>query len=258
MRRTISSSCRGPGRSGRRRGGAARRCPSSGRCRACAPTCRPPTSTGCSASTPWTPAPPSSKAPGTRSRSSHDVALTAAALVRGGERAAFALCRPPGHHAGVALRRRLLLRQQRGGGGGVAAAERRGAGQRARRRLPPRQRHPADLLRARRRAGGEHPRRSHCGVSLFPRPRRRARRGRGRGVQPQPAAAARDRTSPAWSAALETGCRAVADFAPDALVVSLGVDTFKGDPISQFRLDTPGLSADRRARSGRSGCRRSS
>jgi len=33
-------------------------------------------------------------------KSSFDVALTAAALVHGGERAAFALCRPPGHHAG--------------------------------------------------------------------------------------------------------------------------------------------------------------
>src|SRR5690606_14721337 len=33
-------------------------------------------------------------------RASHDVALTAAGLVGEGERAAFALCRPPGHHAG--------------------------------------------------------------------------------------------------------------------------------------------------------------
>lgn len=28
-------------------------------------------------------------------------------------------------------------------------------------------------------------------------------------------------------------------FGADALVVSLGVDTYKGDPISRFRLDTP-------------------
>ena len=33
-------------------------------------------------------------------KSSYDVALTAAGLVKCGERAAFALCRPPGHHAG--------------------------------------------------------------------------------------------------------------------------------------------------------------
>ena len=36
-------------------------------------------------------------------RASVDVALTAADLVLGGERAAFALCRPPGHHAARAM-----------------------------------------------------------------------------------------------------------------------------------------------------------
>jgi acetoin utilization deacetylase AcuC-like enzyme len=30
--------------------------------------------------------------------------------------------------------------------------------------------------------------------------------------------------------------QAVADFAPGALVVALGLDTFEGDPISGFRL----------------------
>lgn len=39
-----------------------------------------------------------------------------------------------------------------------------------------------------------------------------------------------------WAEALEQACRRVDDFAPDALVVSLGVDTFEGDPISRFRL----------------------
>ena len=43
----------------------------------------------------------------------------------------------------------------------------------------------------------------------------------------------------AWSAALEVALAAVADFGPAAVVVSLGVDTFHGDPISRFRLDTP-------------------
>ena len=33
-------------------------------------------------------------------KSSHDVALTAAGLVNDGDTAAFALCRPPGHHSG--------------------------------------------------------------------------------------------------------------------------------------------------------------
>lgn len=39
-----------------------------------------------------------------------------------------------------------------------------------------------------------------------------------------------------WRAALVQALQRVADFAPDALVVSLGVDTFETDPISFFKL----------------------
>jgi acetoin utilization deacetylase AcuC-like enzyme len=39
-----------------------------------------------------------------------------------------------------------------------------------------------------------------------------------------------------WWAALQTALQAVADFAPQALVVPLGLDTFEGDPISGFKL----------------------
>lgn len=39
-----------------------------------------------------------------------------------------------------------------------------------------------------------------------------------------------------WREALDAGLAAVAAFAPDALVVPLGVDSFEGDPISGFRL----------------------
>lgn len=42
-----------------------------------------------------------------------------------------------------------------------------------------------------------------------------------------------------WSLALADACRQIHEYAPDALVVSLGVDTFKADPISQFKLDSP-------------------
>jgi len=41
---------------------------------------------------------------------------------------------------------------------------------------------------------------------------------------------------PAWRAALADALRAIGDFRADALVVSLGVDTFEADPISGFRL----------------------
>ena len=40
----------------------------------------------------------------------------------------------------------------------------------------------------------------------------------------------------AWWATLQTALQAVSDFAPQALVVPLGLDTFEGDPISGFTL----------------------
>jgi acetoin utilization deacetylase AcuC-like enzyme len=46
----------------------------------------------------------------------------------------------------------------------------------------------------------------------------------------------RGTTPERWFAALDVASQAVRDFAPAALVVSLGVDTFEGDPISGFKL----------------------
>ena len=39
-----------------------------------------------------------------------------------------------------------------------------------------------------------------------------------------------------WKTALEDACRRIGSYSPEALVVSLGVDTFEHDPISQFKL----------------------
>ena len=39
-----------------------------------------------------------------------------------------------------------------------------------------------------------------------------------------------------WALALETALAGIAKFGADALVVSLGMDTFEGDPISGFKL----------------------
>jgi acetoin utilization deacetylase AcuC-like enzyme len=39
-----------------------------------------------------------------------------------------------------------------------------------------------------------------------------------------------------WSEALDDACRRITAFGPDAVIVSLGVDTFENDPISRFRL----------------------
>lgn len=49
-------------------------------------------------------------------------------------------------------------------------------------------------------------------------------------------------TYAAWGEALEHACRRIADYAPDALVVSLGVDTFENDPISFFKLGSDDFS----------------
>lgn len=45
-------------------------------------------------------------------------------------------------------------------------------------------------------------------------------------------------TSAQWFAALETACIRISAFGADALVVSLGVDTFAGDPLSRFALQS--------------------
>ena len=39
-----------------------------------------------------------------------------------------------------------------------------------------------------------------------------------------------------WADALTLACKRVSDYSPDALIVSLGVDTFEHDPISFFKL----------------------
>lgn len=41
-----------------------------------------------------------------------------------------------------------------------------------------------------------------------------------------------------WRAALSDALSKVSEFAPDALIISLGVDTFENDPISFFRLQS--------------------
>jgi acetoin utilization deacetylase AcuC-like enzyme len=42
-----------------------------------------------------------------------------------------------------------------------------------------------------------------------------------------------------WRQGLETACRRIANFGADALVVPVGVDTFEDDPISFFKLTSP-------------------
>lgn len=170
-------------------------------------------------------------------KSSLDVALTAATLVGDGERAAFALCRPPGHHAGSAFmggycyinnaataaqwfrdhgaaRVSILDVDYHHGNGTQEIFYERGDVLVVNLHGDPRTEYPFFLGHA-----------DETGA------------GAGEGFNlnlPMPFGTAWD----VWGEALETGCRRVAAFAPDVVVVSLGVDTFEKDPISRFRLRT--------------------
>lgn len=170
-------------------------------------------------------------------KSSHDVALTAAGLVNGGERSAFALCRPPGHHAGSdfmagycfinnaavaaqwfldkgAKRVSILDVDYHHGNGTQEIFYRRADVQVINLHGDPNDEYPYFLGFAEERGEG-----AGEGFNInYP-----MRHGTGWDL---------------WSDALEDGCRKLADYAPDVVVVSLGVDTFEKDPISKFLLKT--------------------
>ena len=166
---------------------------------------------------------------------SYATALTAADLVAGGERAAFAACRPPGHHAG-----------RRTAGGYCYLNNAACAAQRLRDRGAARvavldvdfhhgngtqeifwERDDVFFASLHGDPATEYP--------FFLGAADEIGAGAGEGFNlnlPMPAGSRFD----AWCAALEVACRRIADTGVDALVVSLGLDTFEGDPISHFRL----------------------
>ncbi|MEJ6782433.1 histone deacetylase family protein [Aminobacter sp. Piv2-1] len=168
-------------------------------------------------------------------KSSYDVALTAAALVKSGECAAFALCRPPGHHAGAAFmggycfinnaavaaqwfrdqgarRVAVLDVDYHHGNGTQEIFYSRADVQVINLHGDPMTEYPFFLGHADERGQGE---------------------GEGFNLNyPMPFGTSFD----TWSEALDDGCRKLAAYAPDVVVVSLGVDTFEKDPISHFKL----------------------
>jgi acetoin utilization deacetylase AcuC-like enzyme len=169
-------------------------------------------------------------------RTAADVALTGQDLLSQGERAAFSLSRPPGHHA---------MRDLGGGycylnNAAVAAHALRESGARSVAILD------VDYHHGNGTQSIFYARRDVLVVSLHGDPRSEypyflgyadeAGEGAGEGFNlnlPMPAGTAwRD-----YSVALDKALLRIREFAPDALVVSLGVDTFKHDPISRFRLD---------------------
>lgn len=183
-------------------------------------------------------------------------ALTAAELVRGGERAAFALCRPPGHHAHAALCGGYCFLNN------AAIAAEYLVGPRAftpgsQQRFTPDPR-PQQSEAKRRVAildvdfhhgnGTQdifYARNDVLCVSIHADPDRQypyffggadecgAGDGRGFNVNyPLPAGT----TDGEYLAVLDEACAQVARFAPHYLVISLGVDTFGGDPLGDFAL----------------------
>jgi acetoin utilization deacetylase AcuC-like enzyme len=169
-------------------------------------------------------------------RSAADVALTGAQLIASGaERAAFALCRPPGHHA---------ARDCYGGycflnNAAIAAQALRDRGA-ARVAILDVDYHHGNGTQA-----IFYDRADVLFLSLHADPRQEFPFFLGHADETGTGAGAGcNRNYPlpwgtgfeVWSAALADACGHIEAFRPDALVVSLGVDTFEQDPISRFRL----------------------
>ncbi|MEO5941443.1 MAG: histone deacetylase family protein [Candidatus Limnocylindrales bacterium] len=170
-------------------------------------------------------------------RAAVDVALTAADLVLGGERAAYGLCRPPGHHAARSMaggycffnnaaiaaeaivtatgeRVAILDVDYHHGNGTQQIFWRRGDVLYVSLHADPERQYPFFLGQADEAGEGE---------------------GRGANLNlPLPAGT----DDEAYLAALDRGLAAIADTPGDVIVVSLGFDTYGHDPIGDFALTT--------------------
>jgi acetoin utilization deacetylase AcuC-like enzyme len=164
-------------------------------------------------------------------------ALSALEAVLGGERAAFALCRPPGHHCGADYSGGYCYLSN----AAIAAEAAITAGKRRVAILDIDYHHgngTQDVFYGR----GD-----VFFASIHADPRTdypffwghadETGEGEGEGATlnlPLP----RGTELAAFEAALGQALERIAAFAPDLLIVSYGADTFEGDPISQFRLKT--------------------
>lgn len=169
-------------------------------------------------------------------KASADVALTGAKLLIAGERAAFSLCRPPGHHAGS---------DHYGGycflnNAAIAAQKLRDEGAKRVAILDVDYHHGNGTQQI------FYGRDDVLVVSLHADPDQEYpymlgfddETGAGPGEGFNLNFPMRWGTQwPAYEAALAAGLERIRAYGPEALVVSLGVDTYKDDPISQFKLD---------------------
>ncbi len=170
-------------------------------------------------------------------RSAADVCRTAAAVVCDGAAGAFALCRPPGHHAGPGYFGGYCFLNN----AGIAAQTLRDGGCARVAVLDVDFHHgngTQDVFYQR----GDVPFASlhgdprHC-FPFYSGHADETGAGPGAGATlnlPLPPGT----TWPTYAEALDHALRWLGGFDPDALVVSLGLDTFAGDPISAFRLET--------------------
>jgi acetoin utilization deacetylase AcuC-like enzyme len=162
-------------------------------------------------------------------------ALAAAQAVLGGERAALALTRPPGHHAGPNFMGGYCFINN----AAVAAQALRDGG------LPRVAVLDVDYHHGNGTQTVFYERSDVFTTSIHGDPRTEYpfflghadERGHGAGEDfnlnlPLPRGTGFER----WHAALDQALQAVADFGPQAVVVPLGLDTFEGDPISGFTL----------------------
>jgi len=164
-----------------------------------------------------------------------NVALTGQAMVTAGERAVFSLCRPPGHHAGSNFYGGYCFFNN----AAIAAQAFRDAGAKRVAVLDVDYHHGngtqeifyarADVLTISIHADPmqEYP--------FFLGHADETGEGQGRGYHLNLPL----RWGTTWAAygpAMETAMRRLAEYSPDAVVVSLGVDTFEQDPISKFKL----------------------
>ena len=177
--------------------------------------------------------------PGTwaAAREGADCAMTGAALLSAGEASAFVLTRPPGHHAGHDFFGGYCFLNN----AAIAAQALRDAGCARVAVLDVDYHHgngTQDIFYARDDVFFA----SIHGDPLTEYPfylGHADERGTGAGVGcnlnlPLPA----DSDAASWFTALDAALKSIVAFRPDALIVSLGVDTFEGDPISHFKLKT--------------------
>jgi acetoin utilization deacetylase AcuC-like enzyme len=168
-------------------------------------------------------------------------AYHAAQLVLGGERASYALCRPPGHHAFADLAGGFCYFNN----SGIAAQALRARHERVAIL-------DVDLHHGNGTQGLFYGRRDVYTVSIHADPIRfypffwghADERGEGEGLGYNlNLPLARKTSDEGFLAALDRALEHIAAFAPGALVVALGLDAFEGDPFGGLSVTTPGFAA---------------